>query len=554
MLDHVCYISSASGGSITNAFITLGQLQGRPFQDLYRELVQKLSGELVLEQAIALLQDKAQWPADQLKQRNLINAFARIYDRFLYEGSDMDVFLNPAHADKLQISINATEFYRGLWFRFHNGQNSFKMGNNYVFLRKPTQAEYKSGSVAGRIKIADVVAASSCFPMGFEPLLLPDDFVNDNLGIDEIIGELNLIDYAGQSTKPEGPVALMDGGITDNQGLRATMDANARIAGDFDLVIVTDVTSYFMHHYEPTKSTLQDHDSVTTLGIVHKIGNALKWIKNISFALILLFLLLMLSLFFVPPATKTIIAGVCLLFLPIMAFGLLMRYFIRDFSSRFDLFRSLNQEDNLNTFKALLSDHLESLTHFPGQLRDRIVIWLCGLPVTSVRKMIWSRLRSGLTMILDVNLKHTRRLIYDHFYDRKEFDDRRCANFIYELSSYNQYSRKTRLHRLGFSVTDQEILTPTPEIEMIAEAARNVGTTLWFEPTDHGTELQKQILVTGQFSTCCNLLEYCKSLLSHPVNPLSPDQLVQVQAWHDRLLEDWNKFKAHPDFLYEELK
>src|SRR5262249_24964060 len=74
---------------------------------------------------------------------------------------------------------------------------------------------------------------SSCFPGGFEPIALPDDFVwPSGTGPPEPLGNL-----------PQG-LALMDGGVFDNQGIDALLlaDARARHAGaPLDLLIVSDV-------------------------------------------------------------------------------------------------------------------------------------------------------------------------------------------------------------------------------------------------------------------------------------------------------------------------
>ena len=80
-------------------------------------------------------------------------------------------------------------------------------------------------------RIGDMVAASACFPAGFEPLEFPDDFVWP----DDAVPDRLLAEIGGKS------VALMDGGIYDNQGV----DALDKLVGtdyeDYGLFVISDV-------------------------------------------------------------------------------------------------------------------------------------------------------------------------------------------------------------------------------------------------------------------------------------------------------------------------
>lgn len=118
-------------------------------------------------------------------------------------------------------SFNATEFRTGIAFRFDTREKA-RIGNGRISI--PREA-------AKNIRIADIVAASSCFPGGFEPLAFPDDFVWPEGRVPSEI----------QEAIGEKPIALMDGGIYDNQGI-TTLDLGIRArAGEFGLVIISDV-------------------------------------------------------------------------------------------------------------------------------------------------------------------------------------------------------------------------------------------------------------------------------------------------------------------------
>src|SRR5207253_6434293 len=75
--------------------------------------------------------------------------------------------------------------------------------------------------IAERIRLADSVAASSCFPGAFEPIAWPSDF-----GF------------------PSGePTPLMDGGIFDNSGIESVLLIRDRTEIDAILVCDADATS-----------------------------------------------------------------------------------------------------------------------------------------------------------------------------------------------------------------------------------------------------------------------------------------------------------------------
>lgn len=61
--------------------------------------------------------------------------------------------------------------------------------------------------VAKNIKLSEILAVSSCFPGGFEPVVFPDDF--------DFYNNKDCEDFCN-GCKSFG---LMDGGIVDNQGI-----------------------------------------------------------------------------------------------------------------------------------------------------------------------------------------------------------------------------------------------------------------------------------------------------------------------------------------------
>ena len=139
-----------------------------------------------------------EWPS-------LIRAAADVYARPDFLGDRRLGQVLEASGLQLEEAIfNSTEFHTGLAFRFRRSDRPRTiLGNrNYPLPR----------SVAQHVRLADVVAASSCFPGGFEPLVFPQQFRwTEQYPLRAALGELG--------RKFEGGLPLMDGGVYDNQGV-----------------------------------------------------------------------------------------------------------------------------------------------------------------------------------------------------------------------------------------------------------------------------------------------------------------------------------------------
>jgi hypothetical protein len=271
LTNQINYLSSASGGTITNLLYTSCLKQGIPFNAFYAKALAALDGEQLLTAVLTLLNDDKQWPEPGSgKERNLINSFARVYDsKLLFNGQTLSVFWNDSRKG-LEICANTTEFYRGLSFRFQtDGIDSSKVLNGNFYLHFDGNEHVET---LKKIKLADVLAASSCFPAGFEPMCYPCDFSHNDLSIDELKRGMLYTGYDEiqhplsfipppyeHDPKQQNHIdsfGFMDGGITDNQGLASLMLADSKRrfdpnpnASPFDLMIITDVASYFMDSY-----------------------------------------------------------------------------------------------------------------------------------------------------------------------------------------------------------------------------------------------------------------------------------------------------------------
>ncbi|GAB3948088.1 hypothetical protein GCM10028805_21600 [Spirosoma harenae] len=303
LLDNVHMLSTASGGTITGAYYALWRKRGRSFETIYTKFYNLLQEDKLLPEALK------QWEQSIGKDKTnfkLIQAFADIYDRDLYEHIKFGEFWkadpDPAKPFHLQsIIFGATELYSGLTFRFQHAaflpetttdakgevRTSFFVGNNNVRIRN---------ELAQELRIADTVAASSCFPAGFEPLVMPDDFFPSD-AIQPVLLDAD--------NKPIGKdrVALVDGGVYDNQGIESLLTANRRnreyrkttaftqntpqeqaLLGASSLLLIADVDSAGKDLYETPKPgpTRGDSSSIGTLG---KFLTIAQWVLVAVFVL-----------------------------------------------------------------------------------------------------------------------------------------------------------------------------------------------------------------------------------------------------------------------------
>ena len=217
--DNIIGISTVSGGTITGAKYAQELADSDPDEDIYKEFHKKLYSWLSTD----MLVTEAMSDLKRNNAPNLINAFALQYKKFIPGTfAEIDTKLKDRNATRgglKNIIFNATDFENGLQFRFRN-DGDFGNGNTSI----PTELQQKT-------QLGDIVAASSCFPGGFEPIIFPTDFMLDG-------GDLE-------------PIALMDGGIVDNQGTSSLLTSGLK----YTCVLIADAGGYRIEGFKPTVAT-----------------------------------------------------------------------------------------------------------------------------------------------------------------------------------------------------------------------------------------------------------------------------------------------------------
>ncbi|GGB84016.1 patatin-like phospholipase family protein [Dyadobacter sediminis] len=578
LLSRVTYISSASGGTMAGAMYALNNAQGLPFGTFYKSLFENLEGTGLLDKVFGILNDDKQWELRPNKQRNIINAFALAYDSALFDAALLgDLYQSGSPAHIQEICFNATEFYKGLLFRqnikmqpdpLYRSDEQFRFGNRNISL------SYRS---AKRLKLSDLLAASSCFPAGFEPVVFPDDFTYNAYsshvktalpelnkrellnglfvqlkeydktelerlygkpGAEQIIASLppdpkpeDIIRLANQfAVVDDFKMGMMDGGITDNQALESILDAQERrksgktIFKPFDLMLINDVGSDFIDPYIPNakKDTYTGIKGIT----IHSIITLLLIAGLLSAALTVSGFLYIQQ---INRAKIAIVAETACLLVSAIALAalLLIRSYIK---GNIHLIGGLNLDKNFS--KTIVTN---LFSHFGAT------------PLMVIIRMFQERISSVLLLNNDVFLKRIRYLLYHNAYESKKYIYRLKTNHIYDLSFSNDHVRQ-----------NIPSLKPGRALQIVAQAAFETGTTLWFDTSSQQSGKLPALIACGQFTTCYNLLEYIYRMKSIRKNKpsyfssLSAAEQEKINALEKALKADYARFNSDPFWLYNQ--
>ncbi len=565
LLHNVTYMSSASGGTITNGMYALNNAQGKDFGAFYTKLFGSIEGVNLLTKAMDILNDKKEWEGRPFKRRNLINAFSIAYDEMLFDGKLAGDLLQPVPTTHLEeVCFNAADFFRGLLFRQaiklkpdSKADAGFLYGNFLLSLDK---------NAVHKIKLADMLTASSCFPGGFEPVVFPDDFANDMIDSRTLLSNLSVqvqeldwkesdvlfkkgqvADIANKLPKPvdlgklmDGvthlPITddlkfgLMDGGISDNQGIESMMRANERRQNketdfrEFDLMLVSDVGSHFMSPYKP----------IAAAGYKGLAGLTIRGVRYISGTMALLGLAAIVYSFFFdvhPVCSKIIaIAGALILFVFGGLFAGIMK--LKKFISG-----KLKDGKGLNLDKSLTPEIVQMLFLFFG-----------STPLGVLSIMMKDRVNSMLTLINDMFMKRIRQILYMRFLDDGHRAFRMKTNHLFDLSFANDVERGK----------DSHVLKPSRELQIVAGWAFEMATVLWFDDENTKNHRMAAVIACGQFTTCYNLLEFISRMKAEKdgtpyFSTLSPAYQENVNVIEKGLNEHYEKFKKDPLWLYNKL-
>lgn len=526
LLERVRVLSTVSGGTFTGVCYATANAKKQTLSDCYKKLYGLFCEGDVIEKGLKKLEEYGKW--DSQKGRSLINAVSLVYFSEFEENTFATLFDNESHLR--EIIFNATEFNYGLPFRF---QKTAVSSAHFIAAYYGNKQVNMPPDAIREVRLADVIAASSCFPGGFEPINFPDDFRHGGSPVLNNLRESWKEDQWGQ--KCRFPVGLMDGGIVDNQGIDSVVNAEKRMKkykGDLapfasediksiDLYIISDVSSPFMKSYIKTEEK--------------KAGC---W-RNRSFRTLL-------------AAGISLIAAGLLLGIAVFKSRQPALLFVSGFFASLFMISGATALILSNLFRWILKK-FEVPDFFTNKLR-----FFTRMRFGVYETLVTNRISSVISMVTEVFMKQVRRQEYARVYNDAAWKPRLIMNAIYELSSV----KKKETDENEKSFVSEKLGTPGKAITETANKAESMGTTLWFTPgqIEKGRgerNMPDALIACGQFTGCYNLLIYIEKTVwgkeySEGYEKYPEELKRRVENLHKRLLSDWNRFNENPYWLIDE--
>ncbi|MEM8713092.1 MAG: patatin-like phospholipase family protein [Planctomycetota bacterium] len=478
--DQLSQLSTVSGGTFVGAAYTCSLIDGEPTDSFARRFYTFMRTTHLVKLALHHLAHEA--PGVPSGRKDLIVSAARVYAETFMARQDgaPRLFREVLEADipLREVVFNATEFRHGIAFRFLRSESHrARIGNHYFNVPK---------EVAGEIQMADIVAASSCFPGGFEPLAFPIDFAWPKGKIPELPPSL--------AKSLETPVALMDGGVYDNQGMSSLMLMDRRSSDHLALVIVSDV--------DQLQDSLYSIPPNVKLGLAGRL--TLGWLNVLS-----------LLLFATCVATVLVLA---------------IHWRTRGTGDLADVFGyavpmvlAVTTGLALTTLRRVVRSGVDCVPQVGAASWHQ----LRRIKLEELVNMLNLRATSLLSLTSSVFMARIRRLVSRTVYQRDGYRGKLIANYIYSLQTPSRFD--ANLEREG-------IEPPSIELQAVIDAAATMPTTLWFD--DDQPYRLPSLVAAGQANLIYKLMIWVQS------------QRRDHEGCHDelwcRLKRDWNVLCKEP--------
>lgn len=526
MLKNVKAISTVSGGTITGVAYGESLVNQTGFDAFFKKLYKSFQGDDLLNEALAILEDPDNevW-ASSHKRRTLINAFSLAYRSKLTDAA-FGIFFPGKIGHLDEVIFNATEFQNAQPFRF---QSRGWLGN-----RQLNENDAILKACKNFLPLSDIIASSSCFPVGFEPIVFPHDFLKHDSQL--------FIDIA-KDDKYKNGVGLMDGGIVDNQGIASILLAQKRREGPnsdldpFSLVIVTDVASPYLEPWqrsdESTKPWAKSSIDNFDWNVIPFFASKTPWY---------IWVLMLIS-----------VAGVVASFFEWSeVFNEKILTVIGTLGLTISLGYALGMPKVKKYLQGKINDTLNDLVQLVPDFYRPLLKRFRKLELRVLERMIRERGASTVSLLSDVFLKHVRRLNYSSLYSDGEWVAKRIGNFVYELTDYDfkkkQQTNSEDEKKSFMSKVDPELTDPGEKIHKSAYIAAKMDTTLWFDNEHESKQTLEHLIACGQYTTCYNLLIYLTELEYSDSSPIKGRCFEQPEfkKLYDDLMTEWKALKADP--------
>ncbi|MEP0548105.1 MAG: patatin-like phospholipase family protein [Rhodothermales bacterium] len=503
LADRIRTLSTISGGTIVGAAYALSRTRDEPFGAFYYGFYEALRTRNVVAEAFDRLHEVPAAPG-QGEHRghpapSLIRAAATVYadDNFVGDATLGDLAGSPKTPDELIFS--ATEFRGGRAFRFQTSRRAPGHVGSSGDLRIPDP-------LWRQIRLADVVAASSCFPIAFEPILFPDDFAWTE-PLPAVRGAL------GDGYRSLLP--LMDGGVYDNQGVDGVTTAYRRSGIELGWLLVSDSSPERGSEAFYTPQTEAEESGGLPLKAVPRLAAALLVVAALSLGSLGVDLVREVQARGIAWGHDLLVYGV-----PIaLALVAALLVVLAGLKAR-DLMRYARDETGVDPWPTLREVSIRDLVH-----------------------LVRSRLGSFTALTANVFMKRIRGLIQAVLSQGEGYKDRVAFNLIYDLG-------RNRPTLYG----DHPELEPTAALVALARRSNALGTTLWFDREDD----LRDLVACGQATACFTILEFLAETYGYGPSPSdrASSDADEEHAEAKRVLAEagplWARLKEDPVALLRE--
>ena len=526
LLKNVHMLSTISGGTITGSYYAVNAKKKKTFAEIYSELYDILEKDKIVDIALNVLEEQGvEVPSGR---QNLILSFAEAYDRELFHKEKFGIFREGENANCVdekdfhlkEIIFNATDFESGIAFRFRKSIGSSRIGNRYNHITREQ---------AKNVRMADILAASACFPGGFEPIGIPDDFKWGNPAIYRSV----------KKTLKGVNVPLMDGGVYDNQGCDSLLMANKnnqkyledhpdepdktkhrQVSTLFIMVDVAGAERNFFEMPVPEQSRRSEQSLEDKYSRVKSRIETCFKIKPFILPVIGILTLAMAGFGFWSLVDKAMPWGLIFCFAPLtVIFAVLflsVKTVLKKVDGLKDKFETKVQPE-IKKLEKKFPDIFPEATEAAGKLSLNRII-----------DMLEIRAKSVFAMTGGIFMKRIRSHGFSELFSDKKLEKKRVASIITDLTKKDTASVPAFLK--------------SGHLRKIARHAAEMATTLWFKTDKHRL---RSLVASGRFTLCFNLLKYTRDLRKD--SPLSADA-AEVEKGLKRI---WKKIKKDPYYNME---
>lgn len=498
LVKQVMMISTISGGTITGVKYALCLAQGKSFERFFEELYDFLEKDFIMDEAFKTLNTAKNWQF-KTKSKNLINAFSVIYQKTLLDNAHFGQLLDYTAKTGVEFMFNATDLENSKPFRFQTSPKGLIGNKDHQIPREK----------AKDIRLGDIVSASSCFPGGFEPMIFPHDFLDN---------QTEKFD-----ARWETPVLrIMDGGIVDNQGMESIWLAEDRKDTNEAYFIGTYIVSDVA-----LKEIIMPEPEPEDKGFFYQLGRMS--IQHYYWIFTPLFFISLLLIAFFDNKWLIFFATICFT----LTLGLLALKIKIAKITRQTLRSTLSQKTPkfINDIRVINKISLNRLYHH-----------------------VDVRINSIIKLNNTVFLARLRQLHYESTYDNSRWKFRTFSNLIYELPKYFKAEKEEAapaLLQLAKSPKINDIVV-SPALYKRVNSANMMDTTLWFSDDEkEDNQMLNNLIICGQATQCFRLKAYLKRRLED-TETLPEGSAPDILAVLAQLTEDINRFNEDPQWLMKQ--